>query len=119
MDKVFINRLQIDTVIGVYNWEKEIQQRLFLDLEMDWDITKAAATDNYEHALCYETVSKRLIELVSAKPVELIETVAEMVADCLLREFNVTQVKVRVNKPGAVKQAAGAGVEITRSVIRS
>ena len=115
MDKVFINQLQVDTVIGVYDWEKEIQQRLFLDLEMDWDISKAASSDDYQHALCYETVSNRLIELISTKPIELIETVAEMVANCLLNEFSVQRVKVRVNKPGAVKLAANVGVEIIRS----
>lgn len=115
MDKVFINQLQIDTVIGIYDWEKEMQQRLFLDLEMEWDISQAAATDNYHHALCYETVSRRLIELVTAKPIELIETVAEMVANCLLSEFKVSKVTVRVNKPDAVKQAANVGIEITRS----
>ena len=119
MDKVFINQLQVDTVIGVYDWEKKIQQSLFLDLEMDWDISQTAATDNYEHALCYETVSNRLIDLISAKPIELIETVAEMVANCLLQEFNVSKVKVRVNKPGAVKQAANVGIEITRTSSRT
>ncbi len=115
MDKVFINQLQVDTVIGVYDWEKEIQQRLLLDLEMDWDISKAAETDDYQYALCYETVSNRLVELVSAKPIELIETVAEMVANCLMHEFNVTKVKVRVNKPDAVKLAVNVGVEIVRT----
>ena len=119
MDKVFINQLQVDTVIGVYDWEKEIKQSLFIDLEMAWDISPAAATDNYEHALCYETVSNRLIELISSKPIELIETVAEMVANCILKEFNVETVKVKVNKPGAVKLAANVGVEIVRSTKRN
>ncbi|MBM7073359.1 dihydroneopterin aldolase [Shewanella sp. 202IG2-18] len=115
MDKVFINQLQVDTVIGIYDWEKEIQQSLFLDLEMDWDISRAAKSDDYQYALCYETVSNRLIELVSEKPIELIETVAELVACCLLDEFHVSKVMVTVNKPGAVKQAANVGVKIIRT----
>ena len=114
MDKVFISQLQIDTVIGVYDWEKTTKQQLFLDIEMDWDSAKAAQDDDYQYALCYESVSNRLVELVSTQPIELIETVAEKVAQCIINEFNVQKVKVRVNKPGAVKQAANVGVEIIR-----
>ncbi len=115
MDKVLIRQLRIDTVIGVYEWEKQIQQSLFIDLDMAWDIRPAAATDDYQHALCYETVSNRLTQLIRAQPIELIETVAERVAECLLTEFKVTWVKVVVNKPGAVPFAASVGIEIERS----
>ncbi|MCH1928653.1 dihydroneopterin aldolase [Shewanella sp. A25] len=115
MDKVLIRQLRIDTVIGVYDWEKKIQQSLFLDLDMAWDNKPAAATDDYQYALCYETVSNRLTRLVTEQPIELIETVAERVAECLLTEFKVTWVKVVVMKPGAVPTAASVGVEIERS----
>lgn len=115
MDKVLIRQLRIDTVIGVYEWEKNIQQSLFLDLDMAWDNRPAAATDDYQYALCYETVSNRLTQLVTEKPIELIETVAERVAECLLSEFKVSWVKVVVMKPGAVAAASSVGVEIERS----
>ncbi|MEJ6519459.1 dihydroneopterin aldolase [Shewanella bicestrii] len=115
MDKVLIRQLRIDTVIGVYEWEKKIQQSLFLDLDMAWDNKAAAATDDYQYALCYETVSNRLTQLVTEKPIELIETVAERVAECVLNEFKVNWVKVVVMKPGAVASAAAVGVEIERS----
>ncbi|GCF91860.1 MULTISPECIES: dihydroneopterin aldolase [Shewanella] len=115
MDKVLIRQLRVDTVIGVYEWEKTIHQSLLLDLDMAWDNKPAAATDDYQYALCYETVSNRLTELITEHPIELIETVAERVADCLLQEFNVTWVKVVVMKPGAVATAAFVGVEIERS----
>ena len=115
MDKVLIRQLRVDTVIGVYEWEKTIHQSLLLDLDMAWDNKPAAATDDYQYALCYETVSNRLTELITEHPIELIETVAERVADCLLQEFNVTRVKVVVMKPGAVATAASVGVEIERS----
>ncbi|ABL99036.1 dihydroneopterin aldolase [Shewanella amazonensis] len=115
MDKVLIRALRIDTVIGVYDWEKAIQQSLFLDLDMAWDIKPAAGTDDYSHALCYETVSNRLTALITEKPIELIETVAEMTARCVLDEFRVSWVRVRVMKPGAVKTAEAVGVEIERS----
>lgn len=115
MDKVLIRALRIDTVIGVYDWEKTITQSLFLDLDMAWDNRAAAASDDYRHALCYETVSNRLTALITEKPIELIETVAEMAASCVMQEFGVSAVKVRVMKPGAVKTAEAVGVEIERS----
>lgn len=115
MDKVLIRQLRIDTVIGVYEWEKTIQQSLLIDLDMAWDIRPAAQTDDYQFALCYETVSNRLTQLVTQQPIELIETVAEQIATCLLQEFSLTWVKVVVMKPGAVPSAASVGVEIERS----
>ncbi|MCT8859666.1 dihydroneopterin aldolase [Shewanella xiamenensis] len=115
MDKVLIRQLRIDTVIGVYEWEKKIHQSLFLDLDMAWDNKAAAVTDDYQYALCYETVSNRLTQLITEKPIELIETVAERIALCLLTEFKVSWVKVVVMKPGAVPSAASVGVEIERS----
>lgn len=115
MDKVLIRQLRVDTVIGVYEWEKTIQQSLFLDLDMAWDNKAAAASDDYQFALCYETVSKRITQLITERPIELIETVAERVADCLISEFSVVWVKVVVMKPGAVATAASVGVEIERS----
>lgn len=114
MDKVLIRQLKIETVIGVYEWEKKINQSLLLDLDMAWDNRPAAATDDYQYALCYETVSNRLTALITERPIELIETVAEMVATCVMSEFGVTWVKVVVMKPGAVPTAAAVGVEIVR-----
>ena len=114
MDKVLIRELKIETVIGVYEWEKKIQQTLLLDLDMAWDNRLAAAGDSYENALCYETVSNRLTALITENPIELIETVAERVAHCVMTEFNVPWVKVKVMKPGAVPTALAVGVEIER-----
>ncbi|MDO6617450.1 MULTISPECIES: dihydroneopterin aldolase [unclassified Shewanella] len=114
MDKVLIRELKIETVIGIYEWEKQIQQILLIDLDMAWDNKMAAATDDYQHALCYESVSNRLTALITQKPVELIETVAEMIAECLMTEFKVEGVKVTVMKPGAVPTAVSVGVVIER-----
>ncbi|WP_163936848.1 dihydroneopterin aldolase [Paraferrimonas sp. SM1919] len=114
MDKVLISGLSIDSVIGIYDWEKQITQTLVLDLEMLWDNRQAGKTDDYQHALCYESVSNAIIELVQAQPIELVEAVAERVAELVITKFNVAGVKVRVNKPGAIKSAASVGVEITR-----
>ncbi|WP_144210259.1 dihydroneopterin aldolase [Shewanella donghaensis] len=117
MDKVLIRELKVETVIGIYEWEKQIHQTLLIDLDMAWDNKLAAASDDYQHALCYETVSNRLTALITEKPIELIETIAEMVANCLMSEFNVLWVKVAVMKPGAVSTAKSVGVVIERGSI--
>lgn len=115
MDIVFIKQLQVDTVIGVYDWEKTIQQRLLLDLELSTDISNAAEHDDIRQTLDYAVIAQRVTEFITAQPLELIETVAERVAQLLLSEFATIRVKVSVQKPDALKQAETVGVTITRS----
>jgi len=115
MDIVFIKQLQVDTVIGVYYWEKTMQQILFLDLALTCDQRAAAATDNIKLALDYAVIAEKVSQLITAQPIELIETVAERVAAMLLAEFTTSQVEVTVSKPGAIPQAQTVGVRIVRS----
>ncbi|CAM3747258.1 dihydroneopterin aldolase [Rheinheimera salexigens] len=115
MDIVFIKQLQINTVIGVYEWEKNIQQRLLIDLELSTDIRIAAANDDIRQALDYAIIAERIKQFVTAKPIELIETVAEQVANLLLTEFATLSVKVTVCKPDALSDAQTVGVTIIRS----
>ena len=114
MDKVFIEQLSIWATIGVYDWEKQIKQQLLLDLLMDWDIRLASAHDDLAHALDYARVSQAVTEHVQSRPFELIETVAEEVAQLILEQFHVSKVRVCVRKPQAVESAANVGVEIER-----
>ncbi|MFM2484665.1 dihydroneopterin aldolase [Celerinatantimonas yamalensis] len=115
MDKVFIEELCVYTTIGVYDWEKQIKQKLVLDLIMDWDNSLAAADDDLRYALNYAAVSEAVTSLIQAQPYELIETVAEHVAQLLLREFAITHLTVKVRKPGAVANALSVGVSIERT----
>lgn len=115
MDIVFIKQLQINTVIGVYEWEKNIQQRLLIDLELSTDIRIAAANDDIRQALDYAIIAERIKQFVTTKPIELIETVAEQVANLLLAEFATLSVKVTVCKPDALSDAQTVGVTIIRS----
>ena len=114
MDIVFIRQLQIETVIGVYDWEKTMLQRLEIDLDLATDIRQAAAGDDIRLTLDYAVIAEKVQKLVCAGPIELIETVAENIATMLLQEFATQGVKVRVCKPGAVANAANVGVEICR-----
>lgn len=116
MDIIFVRELKIDTVIGVYEWERDIRQQLSFDLEMAADIRPAAAGDDIAKALDYSAVAARLIEFVSTSDFQLIETVAEKCAQIVLQEFNVAWLRLRVVKPGAVLAARDVGVLIERGV---
>jgi dihydroneopterin aldolase len=114
MDIVFIEQLEIDAVIGVYDWERDIRQTLVLDLEMASDNRRAAGDDNIQDALDYAAVSQRLLDFVGSSEFELIESLAEAVASLVMTEFSVPWLRLRVAKPGAVKEAAAVGVVIER-----
>jgi len=114
MDIVFIRQLQIDTIIGVYEWEKTIMQRLEIDLELATDIRQAAAQDDIRLTLDYAVIATRVQQLICAEPIELIETVAEKIATMLLEQFATTAVRVSVCKPAAVANARTVGVQISR-----
>ena len=114
MDIVFIHDLQIETVIGIYDWERKIRQTISLDLEMATDIGKAAKSDSIDDALSYKTVAKRLIDFVEASEFELVEALAEKICSIILEEFEVPWVKLTLHKPGAVRGSKSVGVIIER-----
>ncbi|MEO8459899.1 MAG: dihydroneopterin aldolase [Dokdonella sp.] len=115
MDKVFIEDLRIDTVIGIYDWERRIRQTVALDIEMAFDNTRPAASDQITDTLDYKAVSKALISFVEAASFQLVETLAEHCAALILDEFNVARVRLKLGKPGAVRGAKSVGVIIERS----
>lgn len=114
MDIVYIRELDIETVIGVYDWERTVRQKVSLDLEMGTDIRRAAAADTLEHTLDYHAVAMRLVDFVGRSEFQLVETLAEQCADIVLREFGVPWLRLRVSKPGAVREARDVGVIIER-----
>jgi dihydroneopterin aldolase len=114
MDIVYIRELRIETVIGIYEWERRVRQSVVLDLEMASDVARAAATDNIADALNYKAVAKRVIAFVEASQFQLVETLAERVAEIVLDEFEVPWLRLRVNKEGALRGARDVGVVIER-----
>ena len=114
MDIIYLSDLRIETVIGVFDWEREIKQEVVIDLEMGTDIRRAAETDALEDTLDYKSVAKRIIGFVEASEFQLVETLAERVADIILNEFNVPWLRLRLNKQGAVRGARDVGVIIER-----
>lgn len=116
MDIIFLHDLTIETIIGIYDWERKEKQSIILDLDMGADIAAAARTDAIEDTLNYKAVAKRLIEFVGNSEFQLVETLAERVAEIVLNEFDVKWVRLRVNKKGAVRYAGDVGVVIERGV---
>ena len=114
MDKVFIEALEIETVIGIYDWERKVRQMLLFDVEMAFDNRVPAASDAIADTLNYKAVSKRLIAFVSASSFQLVETLAERCAALILDEFDVAQVRIKLSKPGAVRGARAVGVIVER-----
>jgi len=115
MDIIYLHGLRIDTVIGIYEWERRVKQTVIIDLDMAGDIRKAAASENIVDTLDYKAVSKRLTDFVGNTDFQLVETLAERVAELILTEFNLDWVRLRVNKKGAVRGAVDVGVIIERA----
>ncbi len=114
MDIVYIRELEVETIIGIYDWEREQKQTVSLDLEMGADISFAASSEDIAKTLDYKAVAKRLIDFIEGSEFFLVETMAENIAQLVLAEFPVPWLKLRVGKPGAVTGSKDVGVIIER-----
>jgi len=114
-DRIFLRDLKTETIIGIFDWERKVRQTLSFDLEFPGDIRRAAASDKIEDTLNYKAVAKKLLAFVEATDCHLVETLAERVAEMLLKEFPVAWVRLTLNKPGAVRGSRDVGVAIERT----
>ncbi len=116
MDLVYIRELQVETIIGIYEWERNVKQLVSLDLEMAIDIKKPAESDHIDDTLNYKAVAKRLINYIESTDFQLVETLAESCAQIVLQEFAVPWLKLRLSKPGAIRGAKDVGIIIERGI---
>jgi 7,8-dihydroneopterin aldolase/epimerase/oxygenase len=114
MDKIFLSALQVECIVGIWEWERRVKQAVTIDLEMAADIRRAAVTDRIEDTVDYKRVAKRLLAFVGESQYQLVETLTEQIARLVIVEFGVSWVKVRVNKQGAIRGARDVGIEIER-----
>ena len=114
MDSIFLHDLRVETIVGIWDWERKIRQTVSIDLEMAADIRRAAASDSIDDTLNYKLVSKRVQAFVAESTFQLVETLAEKIAELVLNDFDVAWVEVRVSKPGAIRGAKDVGVKIRR-----
>ena len=116
MDRIFISALAVDAVIGIYDWERNVKQRLEIDLEMWTDLRAAAKSDAIEDTLNYKSVAKRVLGFVEASSFRLVEALAGEIARIVLEEFKLARVRVTVHKPGAIRHSKDVGVVIERGL---
>lgn len=114
MDIIYLHDLKVDCIIGLWDWERKVRQRIVIDLDMAADIRKSAKSDAIEDTLDYKAVSKAVIAFVSESEFQLVETLAEKIADIILNNFQVPWVRVKINKKGAIRGASDVGVIIER-----
>lgn len=117
MDVVFIRGLEIQAIIGIYEWEREHRQRIIIDIEMASDIKNKVDQDDIDQALNYKTVTERVTELVSSSSFQLVETLAESIAQLIQTEFGVQWLKLSVGKPEALDNVDCVGVVIERQIL--
>lgn len=114
MDIIYLHDLKIDCVLGIWEWERRTTQTVTVDLDLGADVHKAATSDRIEDTVNYKAIAKRLIGFVGESQFGLVETLAEKIADIVLKEFPVRWVRVRVNKKGAIRGASDVGVIVER-----
>ncbi len=112
MDTLIIQALSVQTHIGVYAWEKKIKQQLLIDLIIPSDFSTCG--DDLKHTLDYDALCTRITDFVESKSFQLIEYVANSIAQLIKEEFHVQQVTVTVAKPHAVKNAGVIKVSVLR-----
>lgn len=115
MDIIFLRGLQIETIVGIFDWERVTPRKVILDLEMATDNRKAASSDSIEDAIDYAAVSSRIIEFVENSQYFLVETLAEKICEIIIHEFGVPWVRLTLNKVGAIQAASDVGIIIERS----
>lgn len=114
-DKIFIHALKTETIVGIFDWERQVKQTVVLDIECSADIRKAALTDSIDDTLNYKRVAKRVLGFIEESSFHLVETLAEHVAMLILDEFSVSWVRIALSKPGAIRSSRDVGVMIERS----
>ncbi|KAA1170712.1 dihydroneopterin aldolase [Marinobacter salinexigens] len=115
-DSVLIEGLEVETVVGVYDWERKVNQRLVIDLEMAWDNRVPGASDDVADALDYAAVSERVSSCLKRLQPQLLEYGAETLASDLQSTFGISWLRLTLRKPGAVPAARSVGVRIERGV---
>lgn len=114
MDIIFLHELKAKTLIGIYPWERQVAQTIQLDLEIALPTCKACQTDNFEDALDYALIVKRINEILSQKQFSLLEALAEHIAQIILTEFKSPWVKVSVAKLSMISGVKKLGISIER-----
>ena len=113
-DIIYIKDLRVETIIGIFDWERKVKQEVSIDMEFPFDCKKAAATDSIDDTIDYKAICKGVIKFVENSSFQLQESLAEGIAALVKEEYNVKSIKLRVSKPGALRGAKDVGLVIHR-----
>ena len=114
MDTIKIEKLEIEVIIGIFSWEREVRQLISLDIEMEFDCKLAGKTDDINNALDYKKIAKKIIAFSENSKSKLIENLAENIAELVLKEFPIKSINIVLSKPGALRGSLSVGVSIKR-----
>ena len=114
-DRIFIEGLQTRCLIGIFDWERKVKQKILIDLEFPADVKKAARRDRIEDTINYKEIAKLLLREVPQTRFQLVESLAEFIAQRCLEKFNLAEITVRVSKPGAIRGSRNVGITVTRA----
>ena len=113
-DRLFLRGLEVECIIGFIDWERRIRQKVVIDLEFPADCARAATRDSIADTTDYKGIAKRVLAFVGESQFHLVETLAERIAQLVVTEFDVTWVRVRLNKQGAIRGSRDVGILIER-----
>jgi dihydroneopterin aldolase len=114
LDKIFIHALKTETIVGIFDWERQVKQTVVIDIEFSADIRKAALSDSIDDTLNYKGVAKRVLTFVEVSSFHLVETLAEHIAMLILQDFGVAWVSITLSKPSAIRSSRDVGVMLER-----
>ena len=107
---VRIKNLKVQTIIGVFDWEKEQERDLFINLELHFDGDKSANSDDIKDTLDYDSISKTLIAETAKTRFDLIEKLSTHLLDFIMQDERIQKAIIEIDKPGAVKEAESVSV---------
>lgn len=116
MDAIIIEGLKVDTVVGCFNWERQIIQPLMLDLTIHNDLSQAAQSDELEDTLNYAQICELAAQVIQQAQPKLIEHAAQLVLESLFTTFSsIESIIITIRKPAIIAQATAVGIRLERN----
>ena len=116
MDAIIIEGLKVDTVIGCFNWERQIIQPLMLDLTIYNDLNQAAQSDELDDTLNYAQICELAAQVIQQAKPKLIEHAAQLVLEKLFLVFpSIESIIITIRKPAIIAQANAVGIRLERN----
>ena len=113
-DTIYIRDLRVETIIGIFGWEREVRQQISMDLDFEFDVSVPGKSDSIDDTLDYKKITKSLIAFIESSEYKLIEALGEGIVDHLKSKFGIKKVKLRLSKPGALRFSKDVGIMIER-----